>query len=272
MSIDVLELAQILRLAAQAEIVPRFRRLDSSAVRQKTEAIDLVTEADEATEKVIAAEVARRWPSALFVGEESVSANPALLDRLADAELAVVVDPLDGTANFAAGLPLFATMAAVVRNGETVAGIIYDPIGDDWMMAERGAGAWQRRPEGGSERLAVATAPALDQLVGTVSVAFLPPESRPAVLTNLAKVRLVASYRVAGHEYRLLASGHTHFVIFNRLLPWDHLAGALLVEEAGGYAARFDGSRYLPRHTGGGLISTTDRATWDLLRREVVTV
>lgn len=272
MSVDVAKLADILRHAAQAQVLPRFRRLDSSAVRQKTEAIDLVTEADEAAEHVIEAEATGLWPDALFVGEEAVAADPGLLDRLDRADLAIVVDPIDGTANFAAGLPLFATMAAVVQGGETVAGIIYDPMGDDWVMAERGGGAWLRRPDGGAERLAVARPPALDQMVGTVSVAFLPRDSKPTVLRNLAKVRVAANYRVAGHDYRLFASGHTHFVCFNKLMPWDHLAGVLISEEAGGYAARFDGSPYLPAHRGGGLLLAADRDTWSLLRRDVFTL
>lgn len=272
MSIDAGELAQILRLAAQAEVIPRFRRLDSSAIRQKAEAIDLVTEADEGAERLIHAEVAKRWPAALFVGEESVAADPSLLDSLDKAELAVIVDPVDGTANFAAGLPLFATMAAVVKGGETVAGIIYDPMGDDWFIAEKGSGAFMRRPDGAMERLKVAAAPVLDQMVGTVSVAFLPRESKPRVLQNLAKVRVAANYRVAGHDYRLFASGHTHFVCFNKLMPWDHLAGVLIATEAGGYAARFDGSPYLPTHRSGGLILAADPDTWGLLRREIFTV
>ncbi len=272
MTIDVISLANILRDAAKAEILPRFRRLDASTVRQKTEAIDLVTEADEQAEQMIRAEVAKRWPEVLFVGEEAVSADPSLLDRFDEAPFAVVVDPVDGTANFAAGLPLFATMAAVVRNGETVAGIIYDPMGDDWFVAEKGSGAFMRRPDDSTERLRVAAPPALAQMVGTVSLAFLPAESKPRVLPNLAKVRVVANYRVAGHDYRLLASGHTHFAVFNKLMPWDHLAGTPILTEAGGYAARFDGSPYLPTHRAGGLILTPDKQTWDLLRREVFTL
>ena len=89
---------------------------------------------------------------------------------------------------------------------------------------------------------------------------------------NLAKVRVSAHYRVAGHDYRLLAGGHTHFTMYNKLMPWDHLAGTLIVQEAGGYAARFDGSPYLPGQTSGGLIVATDRETWNLLRKEVFTV
>ncbi len=270
--VDVEQLMNVLRDAAKAEILPRFRRLDTSTIRQKSEAIDLVTEADEQAERHIKAEVTARWPDALFVGEESVAADPSLLDRLDQADLAVVVDPVDGTANFAAGLPLFATMAAVVQGGRTVAGIIYDPMGDDWFMAERGSGAWMKRPDGGSERLSVTSAPALSQMVGTVSLAYLPSGSRPAVLANLDKIRVPANYRVAGHDYRLLASGHTHFAMFNKLMPWDHLAGTLIVDEAGGYAAKFDGTPYLPNQRSGGLLLATDPETWRLLRREVFTL
>lgn len=271
--VDVPRLAGILREAAQREILPRFRRLDEGMVRQKSEAIDLVTEADEEAERFIKTEVAKLAPGALFVGEESVAQEPRLLDALNDAALAIVVDPVDGTANFAAGLPLFAVMAAVVQNGEVVAGIIYDPMGDDFVMAEKGSGAWMRFPDSDRDvRLAVATAPALSQMVGTVSVAFLAPESKPRVLANLAKIRVAANYRVAGHDYRLLASGHTHFAMFNKLMPWDHLAGTLIVQEAGGYAARFDGSPYLPMHRSGGLLLAGNEDSWRLLRREVFAV
>jgi fructose-1,6-bisphosphatase/inositol monophosphatase family enzyme len=270
-SVDIVKLANILRDAAKAEILPRFRRLDAGMVKVKTEAIDLVTEADEAAERFIASRVAALAPDALFVGEETVAANPALLSALAGAELAIVVDPIDGTANYAAGLPLFSVMAAVVVKGETVAGIIYDPMGDDWVMAEKGGGAWLRRPDGEAVRLHVATPLPLAEMVGTASVAFLPADKRVEVLQNTAKVRLVATYRGAGHEYRTFASGHTQFMSYNKLMPWDHLAGVLISQEAGGYAARMDGLPYLPHHVDGGLLVTPDKASWELLRREVFT-
>jgi fructose-1,6-bisphosphatase/inositol monophosphatase family enzyme len=269
--VDVERLGGILRDAAKAEILPRFRRLDASQVQTKTSAIDLVTEADTEAERFIKAEVAKLAPGALFVGEESVAADPPLLGALADADLAIVVDPVDGTANFAAGLPLFAVMAAVVSKGETIAGIIYDPMGDDWVLAEKGSGAWLRRPDGASVRLHIADPLPLAEMVGTASVAFMPPEKRADVLKNFAKVRLVSNYRVAGHEYRTFISGHSHFCAYNKLMPWDHLPGVLISQEAGGYAARLDGSVYRPEHVDGGLIVATSRDSWEMLRREVFT-
>lgn len=271
-TIDITTLADLLRRAAKAEILPRFRRLGSNDVRAKSEATDLVTEADLQAERMIKAEAAALWPDAVFVGEESVAADPALLGKLEGADLAVVVDPVDGTFNFASGIPAFGVMASVVARGETVAGIIYDPMGDDWAIAEKGGGAWLRRSGGETERLSVAAPVALDQMVGMASTGFLPNPKRGEILANLAKVRFLANYRCAAHEYRAFAGGHVHYLMYNKLMPWDHLAGTLLSIEAGAYAARFDGSPYLPHHITGGLLITPDRASWELLRREVFTV
>ena len=83
-----------------------------------------------------------------MVGEEATAADPSRLNLLADADLAFVVDPVDGTANFAAGLPLFGVMAAVIVRGEVVAAAIHDPICDDTALAIRGEGAWSEASDG----------------------------------------------------------------------------------------------------------------------------
>jgi len=266
---DIEQLMTILREAAKAEIVPRFRRLTPDMVRMKSNPTDLVTEADESAERMIHARVRELAPGALFIGEEAVSANPALLDALPGAEVAVIVDPVDGTGNFAAGLPLFAVMASVVVKGEAVAGIIYDPMADDFVVAERGGGAFVRTPEGVALPLKVAPPVPLADMVGTASVASLPAAIKPTILANLAKVRIASAYRCAGHEYRMFAAGHTHFAMFRKLLPWDHVAGALITAEAGAHVARLDGTPYRPEHDEGGLLMAVDKPSWDVLRREV---
>lgn len=267
--IDIEVLAGILRDAAKAEILPRFRRLDAGMVQQKSEAIDLVTEADTEAERVIKAAIAARWPEVVVVGEESVAADPALLDALPGADIAITVDPVDGTANFAAGLPAFAVMAAVVVKGEVVAGVIYDPMGDDWLMAERGGGAWLVFPDGRRVRQRFADPVPLAQMVGVASPFLLPLPQRQPILSNLHKVRIAASYRCAGHEYRMIAGGHLHFLMYGKLMPWDHLPGTLISGEAGGYCGRLDGSAYEVSHRAGGLIVTTDKDSFETLRRAV---
>ncbi|GLQ57380.1 inositol monophosphatase [Devosia nitrariae] len=269
---NIERLAQVLREAAQQEIMPRFRRLDEGMIRTKSSATDLVTEADEAAERAITKAILAHNPDHLVIGEEAVAADPALLDSPIDDRIAIFIDPVDGTYNFASGLPLFAVMAAVVQNGQTVAGIIYDPLGDDWIMAEKGTGAWQVFPDGRMTRLSFASPVPVSGMTGAASTSFLPGEARRTVMANLSKVAVAANYRCAGHEYRLAAGGNMHFQMYSKLMPWDHLAGALIVAEAGAYLARFDGSAYRPEHRDGGLIIAPDEAGWEALRREIFTI
>jgi len=259
-------LATLLRDAARAEIMPRFRNLGAGDVRQKTGALDLVTEADEAAERAITAGLTALFPGSLVVGEEATSAEPARLRLLAEADLAFVVDPVDGTANFAAGLPLFGVMAAAIVRSEVVAAVIYDPICDDTALALRGAGAWIETPDGGRTRLRVATPVPTDEMAGNVSWRYLPEPLRGVVCGNLPRLGGSWDYRCAAHEYRMACSGHCHFLFFNRLMPWDHAPGWLLHQEAGGYSARLNGSAYSPLLTDGGLICAPDQASWRSVR------
>jgi fructose-1,6-bisphosphatase/inositol monophosphatase family enzyme len=259
-------IADLLREAAQAEILPRFRNLNEGAVRQKSSPLDLVTDADEAAERMIAIRLSDAFPTALVVGEEACERDPSLLDGLANADLAFVVDPVDGTKNFAAGLPLFGVMAAVIVRGEVVAGIIHDPIGDDWTMAVRGEGAFTEGLDGRRADICVAPAAPIDQMHGIASWYFLPEPLRTTVAANLPRVAAAGSYRCAAHEYRMAAAGHCHFLLYAKLMPWDHAAGWLIHREAGGYAARFDGSAYLPQHRSGGLLCAPDQDSWWALR------
>ncbi|TPJ10897.1 inositol monophosphatase [Mesorhizobium sp. B2-7-3] len=262
-------LAGILAEAAQAEIMPRFRRLGDGDIRQKTSAADLVTEADVNAERLITARLRDRYPSAMVVGEEACSEDPALLDGLGDAELAFTVDPVDGTFNFASGVPLFGVMLAVVVRGETVAGIIHDPVGKDWLIAARGAGSHIRHAHGSLEKVHVAAPVPISQMTGAVSWQYLDEPERSRLARNQTKALSQFAYRCAAHEYRLLASGHAHFVVYNKLMPWDHLPGVLIHQEAGGHAARIDGSAYLPSHVDGGLLVAPDQDSWQELRREL---
>ena len=260
--------ASLLRDAARAEIMPRFRRLAPGTVRAKSGPLDLVTEADEAAERVIEAGLRRLFPGCVVVGEEATAADATLLTKLADADLAFVVDPVDGTANFAAGVPLFGCMAAAYVKGEVVAGWIHDPFGDDTVVALRGEGAWAENAAG--ERLhdlRVAAPVPMGHMVGAVSWGYLPEPLKSRVVSRLPRLAGTLNFRCAAHEYRLAASGHAHLLLFNRLMPWDHAPGWLLHREAGGYSARFDGSAYeASRHLTGGLLCAPDRAGWEEAR------
>jgi len=135
---DAAEITQVLRAAARVEILPCFRKLAPDAVWTKSGPFDLVTVADVAAEALITQGLSRLFPKAVIIGEEAVSRDPALLGRLAEADMAIVVDPIDGTSNFTAGVPLFGVMAAVICGGEVVASVIHDPMSDDTAAREPG--------------------------------------------------------------------------------------------------------------------------------------
>jgi fructose-1,6-bisphosphatase/inositol monophosphatase family enzyme len=258
--------AALLRDAARVEIMPRFRNLAEGAVKMKTGPLDLVTEADEAAELLITEGLRREFPGCVVIGEEAASARPELLKELAGAELAVVVDPVDGTANFAAGLALFGVMAAVFRRGEIVGAVIHDPVGDDSAMALCGEGAWIETPDGRRRDLRVAASVPAEQMCGNVSWRFMPEAARYEVCARLPRLAGCWDYRCSAHAYRMTSAGHGHFLFYYRLYPWDHAPGWLLHREAGGYSARFDGKPYDPTDVYSGLICAPDRDGWEAVR------
>lgn len=262
-------LADLLARAAETEIMPRFRRLGDDAIRQKTSPVDLVTEADINAERAITKELKARYPGALVVGEEACAEEPSLLPALDDAGLAFTVDPVDGTFNFASGVPLFGVMLSVVADGEVVAGIIHDPVGGGWLIGAKGAGSHIRAPDDSMSHARVAAPTQVSEMSGSISWQFMAEPERSVLARNHAKCRSAIGYRCAAHEYRLIATGHAHFAVYSKLMPWDHLPGTLIHREAGGYAARVDGSAYELRHREGGLLVAPDRESWRALRAEL---
>jgi len=263
---DALSVVEIMREVARTEILPSWRNLSPGAIRFKTSIHDIVTDADEAAETAITAMLRARFPGAAVIGEEATAANPALLDRLAEAELAFIVDPIDGTKNFSAGLPLFGVIIGVAHRGEVIAGFILDPIGNDVAIGLRGEGAWIETADGRRNDLRVAQAAPLHDMVGCVAWNQLAEPVKTTLLTNLAKVRAAPSYRCGAHEYRMIAGGHYHFLLQGKIMPWDHAAGWLIHREAGGFAARFDGSPYNATTHSGGILCAPDKDSWRLLR------
>jgi fructose-1,6-bisphosphatase/inositol monophosphatase family enzyme len=263
-------LVAILREAARLDIMPRFRGEQALEVRHKTSHTDLVTAADEAAERRITAGLRAAFPDALVVGEEAVAADESLLGTIAGAGRVFIIDPIDGTKNFASSLPLFGIIAALVEKGETVAGVIYDPVMDDYAMAVKGQGAWTVAPDGRRAPLAAARPRPLSEMVGHVSWNFFPEPTRSNILRNLVLTAGSADYRCAAHQYRSLAAGFYDFAIFGKLMPWDHAAGVLIHAEAGGHAALLDGTPYAADKHSGGIICAPDEATWHEIRRSIV--
>ncbi|HHX89564.1 MAG TPA: inositol monophosphatase [Paracoccus sp.] len=257
---------EIVREVSLSEIMPRFTGRTRYNQTVKTSAFDIVTDADEAAESALTNRLGHLFPNAAFLGEDAAARDPDMHRRALQAELCVIIDPLDGTKNFASSLPLFGTMVAVLVNGEVALAVIYDPISDDACLAVRGVGAWKRHGSGSDENLRVSRGGTLSSLQGVAGVNFVAPPLLDRFMHGMSKVALTFWLRCAAHEYRMAAAGHCDFLIYNRMMPWDHAAGWLLHREAGGHSARFDGSPYDPAQLDGGLILAPDLASWEALR------
>ncbi len=261
---DADRIGEILSGAAQVEIMPRFGALTAGQVREKLWRFDIVTDADEAAEQAISIALETAYPGAVVVGEGATAKNGSLLDAIGTADLAFVLDPLDGTKNFASGLPLFGIMAAATVRGEVVLAAIHDPVCRNTAFALRGEGAWIQGQDGSRADLKVAAAAPVEEMDAIIGTNFLPEPRRTIVNGNLSRLAMSSWLRCAAHEYRMAAAGHCHLLFYNKLMPWDHAAGWLLHREAGGYSAHFDGTEYRPTDFRGGLICAPDKASWQL--------
>ncbi len=246
--------------AAERAILPRFRALAAHEVEEKSPG-ELVTIADREAEAILAAGLAPLLPGSRVLGEEACSLDPRLLDSLSEG-MVWLVDPLDGTGNFAAGEPDFAVMVALLRDGVAQAGWILDPLTRRLARAELGSGAWL-----GERRLQAAPSAPGSRLRGSMG-RFMPEEMETALAERLrAGAERLAGLKSAGVEYPLIAAGERDFAFYWRTLAWDHAAGVLFVNEAGGKATRPDGSAYRPGESGNGLLTAASPDRWDAAHR-----
>ena len=261
------KLVQILRDTAREEILPCYRHLPASEIRSKSTPTDLVTTADRRAEARICEGVMDIMPNAEVIGEEAVAAEASLLKRIGRAEIAVIVDPLDGTWNFAMGLPLFGVMLAVVEQGRTTFGVLYDPVRDDWISAHLGRGAGYYARGMRKNRVRVGRPVSIHRMTGFLPLFLFSKTEQRKLASKLHVFDRVLSLRCSCHEYRLLAEGSVDFCLTGTLKPWDHAAGELVYREAGGYSAMLvNGSEYTPTLTEGRLLLAPDRESWNALR------
>ena len=259
-------LVQIVRRAARAEIMPRFRNLTIGQISAKTGPQDLVTAADTGAEAAIARAIQRLFPHALILGEEAAAADPKLRGKAAEAELAFIVDPVDGTWNFAHGVPLFGVILAATRFGRPVFGLLYDPITDDWIWSPEDGPALQSEIARPPKTLATATGGPLSALSGIVHLSLMPKDHQAAFAPLLPQFARVSSMRCSCHEYRLMAQGAVDFILSGTLNPWDHAAGAFIAGRSGGVARFLDGQDYETGRETGYLLTACNEATWAALR------
>ena len=261
-TVDIDRVARLIAEVAAEEIMPRHANLAAGDVREKGPG-DLVTIADEAVERRLTPLFADLLPGSIVLGEEAAAEDPTLLTRLAGDAPVWVIDPVDGTSNFAKAEGDFGVMVALVQHDRVVAGWVHDPRDGRMATAEAGSGAWLN-----GKRQRVAPAPADPATLSGVLLAgfFGDRELGRQVQARRDRVNTLKSRRCAASEYLRLESGEMHFALFTKLMPWDHCPGVLIHAEAGGYNSYVEGGRYAPSRTGaGGLMLAPDAASWQAL-------
>jgi len=261
-SLDVDQVADLIREVADRLIVPRFRALADGDVREKAKG-DVVTVADIEVEHEIGRALSGLVPGVPVLGEEAAAADGTLTARVLTADRYWLLDPLDGTSNFVAGDADIGTMLALVDGGRTVASWIWQPIHQVMYVAEAGSGAFR---DGG--RIVVPpTRPWVPQrAIGYTRTSFFDRRTAARIVAASAGLGGVTpGPRAACITYPRLATRAADFALFGRLHPWDHAPGALLVAETGGAARRFDGGAYRADEEGMGLLIAADADHWSAI-------
>jgi fructose-1,6-bisphosphatase/inositol monophosphatase family enzyme len=174
------------------------------------------------------------------VGEEAVEQDPGLIELIGrPGEACWVVDPLDGTANFAAGRDRFAMIVCLVQDRRAIAGWILDVPHGRLAIAVEGQGVTL-------DGAPVRRTPAGRPLIGYVGYKIRKAFDRSLPTAQRRELGRVSTLACAGNEYLDILAGTADFSLYRMTKPWDHAAGTLMLAEAGGGAVRFDGQAYSP--------------------------
>jgi myo-inositol-1(or 4)-monophosphatase len=227
---DILQITEVIARKAGSILVNGYGNVRH--IQQKG-VIDLVTEFDKRSEEVILSAIQREFPDHAVLAEESGHNN-------AISEYQWVIDPLDGTTNFAHGIPLFSVSIALLKNSSPVVGVVYDPLRDEMFSAELGHGATLNK-----HAIHVSTRTDLEQAV--ISTGF-PYDLRTNPRNNLAqfvefqlRTQAVRHLGSAALDCSWTAMGRLDGYWEFGIKPWDIGAGALIVQEAGGKVTFADG-------------------------------
>lgn len=236
MSFSLATLQEMIIAAAREELLPRFARVERA---HKVDG-SVLTEADLAVQERLAGQLMQHWPDTVFLGEEMTAAEQAGL--LATEQPVWCLDPLDGTSNFAAGIPYFCTSLALLQQGGVLLGIVYDPVRDECFAASRDQGALLN-----NKSLAVMESGLeLGQATALIDFKRLDRELAVRLVSDIP----YASQRSFGSvalDWCWLAAGRSHIYLHGRSNIWDYAAGNFIFHAAGGYSSTLTGEPVFTR-------------------------
>jgi myo-inositol-1(or 4)-monophosphatase len=230
--VDIERLKKIIIQAAEQELLPRFAGREERGEKPDG---SVITEADTAMQARLRDEFAEHWPDFPLLGEEMDEATQRDLLQ-GNGEGLWCVDPLDGSSNFAAGIPFFSVSVALLKKGRPALGVVYDPVRRECFWAAPGRGAWCNHARLSAQRLTLS----LSQTVALIDFKRLDA----ALARRLAEHPPYSSQRSFGSvalDWCWLAAGRGHLYLHGKQRIWDYAAGSLILAEAGGHAVTLSG-------------------------------
>ena len=226
-------LREIVRTAARMELLPLF----AEVARHIKHDGSVVTEADVAMQHRLKSDLAQRWPEYDFLGEEMAGHEHERLTATTSKGL-WCVDPLDGTSNYATGIPFFAVSLALLVDGRPEIGLVHDPVRDECFMARRGQGARLNDIALGEHE-----PPLPDVLRRCIAAVDFKRLAAPlgARLGARPPYGSQRNFGASSLEWCWLADGRFHLYLHGGQKLWDYAAGHLILAEAGGSACTLDG-------------------------------
>jgi fructose-1,6-bisphosphatase/inositol monophosphatase family enzyme len=265
------EVAGLIAEVARAEVMPRWRNLGSGDIAEKTGPADIVTVADQETERVLTERLKRLLAGSEVVGEEAVSADGGVLGLFRSQGPVWVIDPIDGTSAFAAGEPEFAVMVALVEGGRLRAGWIDAPALGLRTAGGPGLGIRHASGDGAGRSVPKREPPAgIAAMTGLLGKRNISDARRAELEAKARHFHALDGVTCAGLDYPRLAIGEAHFALYGKCEPWDHLPGLAILSGHDYRWCRHDGSAYGPGDNTGGLVVAPDTTSLEAIRRVLV--
>ena len=235
--VNVDDIREILYNISNRIILPSFGNLTNNQITYKNEK-DIVTEIDIKVEKELYSHLSKMIKNSMFIGEETYSKDPSILNYYLSDNYCWTVDPIDGTNNFAKSKERFAVMVSLTKNKQIIQSFIYKPIGEEFMFADKTGTFFN------DKKIQLSANTTIENSIGSISTKYWDENQKEKLIAIKNKFNNINSYGSIGCEYFDIVLEKRDFTLLSRLNPWDHIPGVFIVRQAGGHDCHFDKLEY----------------------------
>ena len=235
--VNIDDIREILYNISNEIILPSFGNLSNNQISYKNEK-DIVTEIDIKVEQELYSHLSKMIKDSKFIGEETYSRDPSILNYYISDNYCWTVDPIDGTSNFAKSKERFAVMVSLTKHKQIIQSFIYKPISEEFMFADKTGTFFNNK----KIKLSVNTT--IENSNGSISTKYWDGNKKEKLIAIKDKFKNINSYGSIGCEYFDIVLGIRDFALLSRLYPWDHIPGVFIVRQAGGHDCHFDKLEY----------------------------